>query len=279
MTILIDPAEEITVDLNQGVESDPATPVKGVTADPIVSTKELDDFTVPDKFKGKTAEEIARSYVELEKHQGNLNNQLGDYRSMTDRFLSLEEKRVADLESAGAEKFEIDATDLLANPEKVMDEYFEHRRAQDPAYTELQTRLDRIEGQVGQTSIQGRHADAAEVTNDPAFQAWVGAHPVRAGIAQSAVANKDLDQLDYLLTEWKERQPAAAPTATSQQDEISAAQRVATESVSASGNTSANSDKRFSRRKLVQLKMHNPDEYSAMSDEILLAYAQKRVDD
>lgn len=278
MTILVDTSEEEAVDLNQGVESTPVTPVE---SDAIVSTKELDDFTIPEKFKGKTAEDIAKSYVELEKHQGSLNNQLGDYRSMTDRFLSLEEKRVADLGKAGVEPYEIDPTELLANPEKVLEEYFEHRKGNDTEYTELQDRLDRIEGQVGQSSIQAKHADANDITADPAFQAWVNSNSVRMEIAQSAVQNKDIDKLDYLLTGWKESNPGTADTSTDtpQRTELQNARRVSTETTSASGNTSTDSGKRFSRRKLVHLKMSNPDEYAAMSDEILLAYSQKRVDD
>jgi hypothetical protein len=278
MTILVEPSKEVTVDLNQGVESDPVTPVVEPAADIAVEA----GFVMPDKFKDKTLEQVAQSYVELEKYQGNLNNQLGDYRTMTDRFLSIEEKRVADLEQAGVEKYEIDATDLLANPEKVLEEYFEHRKGNDPQYTELQSRLDRIEGQVGNSTLNDRHSDAEAVAGSPEFYAWVQEHPYRQGLAQQAVQNKDVDQLDYLLTEFKGQnpsQPADNDSDAQQQNELQAARSVSTESTSASGNTSAASSKRFSRRKLVQLKINNPEEYSAMSDEILMAYAQKRVDD
>jgi hypothetical protein len=275
MSILVDTVEEELNDLNQGVESTP-TPAK---EEPIVSTKELDDFTVPDKFKGKTAEEIARSYVELEKYQGQLNNQLGDYRSMTDRFLSLEEKRVADLETAEPTEDEIDPTELLANPGKVLNDYYEKRRENDPAYNQLQERLDRIEGQVGTSVIQQKHQDAVEIANSPEFNEWLGANNFRARIAQDAAANQDVEALDYLLTEYKQDNGVTeAPQSTQKESEVKRAKSVVTESTS-SGNASVKTDKRFSRRKLVNLKMHNPDEYAARSEEILLAYAQGRVDD
>ncbi len=272
MTILVDTLTEDKV-LNQDDTQD--------TQDP--GTQSPEGFTLPDKFKGKTAEEIAQSYVELERAQGSMANQLGEYRQMTDRFLSLEEKRVADLEKAGAEKnsIEIDATDLLADPEKVLEQYYDSRRAEDPEYKQLQERLERIEGQVGQSNLQKNHPDADTITNDPRFHEWVGAHPVRASLAQSAIQNRDVDQLDYLLTEWKERAPANSGDAqeATRQSEVRKAQAVATESSSASGTTSKGNSKRYSRRELVKLKMTNPDEYAANAEEILLAYAQKRVDD
>jgi hypothetical protein len=277
MGILVDTLDDEFASLNPGVESDP----KPAGQEPIVSTKELNEFTIPEKFKGKTAEEIAQSYVELERHQGSLNNQLGDYRSMTDRFLSIEEKRVADLETTEQEEFEIDPTELLANPGKVLDEYYEHRSAQDPNQATLLARLDQLEGQVGQSALANKHDDATKVLSTPEFQAWVGEDSFRGRIAQQAVASKDVEALDYLLTQFKGTSSTAqADTAneSGQQSEVSRAQSVATES-SSSGNASASSEKRFSRRKLVHLKMTNPDEYSARSDEILLAYAQKRVDD
>jgi hypothetical protein len=270
MTILVDTLDEEPIDLNQGVKSTQEPQDKQ-------ATDKVD--TIPEKFKGKTAEEIAASYTALESEIGRMRNELGDYRSMTDRFLSLEEKRVADLGKAGAEDFEIDPTDLLANPEKVLDEYYEHRRGSDPAYTELQSRLDRLEGTLGQSTLQQHHADAVEITSDPKFQTWLGANPYRANIAQQAIQNQDASALDYLLTEWKERQGTQSPAESTQQpSETEAARSVATES-SSSGNASETTQERFSRRKLVQLKMRNPEEYSAMSERILLAYAQGRVDD
>jgi hypothetical protein len=276
MTILVDTVEDEFASLNQGIDATP-TPAK---EEPIVSTKDLNEFTVPDKFKGKTAEEIAQSYVELEKYQGTLNNQLGDYRSMTDRFLSIEEKRVADLETVEQEEFEIDPTELLSNPGKVLDEYYENRRGKDPVYDNLTARLDQLEGQVGQSALANKHADATDVINTPEFKSWVGEDSFRGRIAQQAVASKDVEALDYLLTQFKGITPASQDTGDtgSQSTEVQRAQSVVTESAS-SGNASVKSDKRFSRRKLVHLKMTNPDEYSARADEILMAYAQGRVDD
>jgi hypothetical protein len=277
MSILVDTVEDEFESLNPGIESAPTpTPVK---EDPVVSTKELDTFVMPEKLKGKTAEEIAQIYVAEQSYVGEVKAQLGDYRSMTDRFLSLEEKRVGDLETAGQDDLTIDPTELLANPVQVLDDYYEKRRGNDPSVNALQQRLDALEGQVGQSSIEQKHPDAITTAQSPEFQSWVNGNSFRGRIAQQAIANKDVDALDYLLSEFKGTQtPAASEEDPASSTEVQRARSVVTESAS-SGNASVKSDKRFSRRKLVHLKMTNPDEYSARADEILMAYAQGRVDD
>lgn len=237
------------------------------------------DFAMPDKFQGKSAEEIAKSYMELESYKGELTNQLGDYRTMTDRLLDLEEKRSTDLEKGGAEEFEIDPTDLLANPKEVMDRYYEQRKAEDSAYTELQARLDRIEGDTREQQFSAKHTDAGVITNDPRFLEWIQANPVRQNIAATAVQNQDYDSLDYLLSDWKERSPAQAETQTSNRkaNELKAAAQVTTES--SSSGTPAKSGKVYSRRKMIELKLNDPDEYRLRAAEFTAAYTEGRVTD
>jgi hypothetical protein len=236
-------------------------------------------FDMPDKFKGKSAEEIAQAYVNAEKRLGEVNNQLGEYRSMTDRLLDLEEKRVSDLEKGGAkeiEEFDIDPTELLANPKEVMDRYYEQRRSQDTGYTELQQRLDRIESQTIEQQFVEKHPDAQERFNDPVFVEWVQANPYRANMAAQAVNAQDYNGLDYLLTDYKER-TGAAPANDRKAQEIQQAAQVATESQSSGGST--NSGKVYSRRKIVELKINNPEEYRTRASEFTKAYAEGRVTD
>jgi hypothetical protein len=275
MTLLVDPAKDNDAGEPVVRNNDVHVEQKGSAAN---------EFQIPDKFKGKSPEEIARSYVELEKEFGRVRNDVGEYRSLTDRLLQLEEKRVSDLEGAGAKveaEFNIDPAELLSNPRESLTKWYEHQRKSDPEYRALQERLNAIEGHVKQQVVTSKHADAEQITNDPDFHDYVKAHPVRLSIAQAAVQNGDVNALDYLLTEYKERKGARQEPEPKQDSETSTARRVATEKASSGGPTAARTggDKVFSRRKLIQLKISNPDEYAAMQDQILLAYAQGRVVD
>ena len=275
MSILVESNEE-TVDLNQGVESSTQTPeTKG---DETTAAGDKSQVQIPEKFANKTTEEIVAAYTNLESELGRMRNELGDYRSMTDRFLSIEEKRMEDLGKASSEDdFHIDPTDLLADPKKVLEDFYETRRAKDPVYAEMQERLNRIESSFGNQNLSQKHPDTEQIVNDPQFQKWIQDNPYRTRIAQEAVQNNDTDAVDYLLTEWKERAGASSSSSDHQSSELETARRVSTES--ASSGTTANKGKRFSRRRLVELKIRNPEEYAARSEEILRAYAEGRVDD
>lgn len=277
MTILVDqPVDEVQVDLNQNAEADNQNPGQESQQE-----QESAGVSIPEKFKGKTAEEIAEAYVNLESEVGRMRNDLGDYRSMTDRFLSLEEKRVADLEQQGQEvdEFKIDPTELLANPEEVLGRWQEHARTKDPVYAQMQQRLDQLEGKVVARSFEDAHPDANDITASKEFHEWVNSAPSRTRLANIAVQGKDTDALSDLLTEYKMGLSATDNTSTTPKvnNEVADAKKVSTES--SSTGSAVDTGKRFSRRKLVDLKINNPEEYAARSQEILLAYAQKRVDD
>lgn len=240
-----------------------------------------DGFEMPEKLRGKSAEEIARMYVADERYKGDLQNQLGEYRQMTDRLLGLEEKRVSDLEKGGAdvEDFDIDPTDLLANPKEVMDRYYESRKSKDDNYVQLQERLDRIETQTKEQQFQEKHPDVQQVVNDPAFIDWINGHPVRSNIAAQAVQNNDYDSLDYLLSDYKgaASQTNEAPSNPKAQ-ELERAAKASTERASSGGSSSPKGEQ-FTRRQIVDMKINRPMEYRARADEITRAYAEGRVKD
>jgi len=259
MSILVDSFDEDTkVDLNQEAQSSP---------------EPREEVQVPDKFKDKSKEDVVQSYTSLESELGRLRNELGDYRTMTDRFLSLEEKRVEDL-GPTEDDFTIDPTELLSNPEEVLDKYYEKRRGNDSSYNELQERLNRLEGQVSTSSFETLHPDAGEITASPEFADWVKSDSYRGQIAYNAGQTHDTAALDYLLKEFKS---STGRTTNVPQDNLASARAVSTES--SKTGTTASAQKRFSRRELVKLRMTNSAEYSARSKEILQAYAEGRVDD
>lgn len=238
--------------------------------------QENSGFQMPEKLRGKSAEEIAKMYVEDERYKGELQNQLGEYRQMTDRLLGLEEKRVSDLEKGGAEEFEIDPTELLANPKEVMDRYYEARRSQDKGYDELQERLNRIEAQTQEQQFQEKHPDVQQVINDPAFMSWLNGHPVRSNLAAQAVQNNDYQSLDYLLSDYKSQ--GNVPAQDQKAKELERAAKAGTEKAS-SGGSSTSSGEFYKRSEIVNLKINKPMEYRRRADEFTRAYAEGRVKD
>lgn len=272
--ILVDQLEEdLTENLTGNVEVEQGEA-------PEKSEDEGDNFEMPEKFRGKTAEEIAQIYLEEQSYRGKLENQLGEYRQMTDRLLNLEEKRVSDLEKGGAEDidYDIDPTELLSNPKEVLDAYLSKKLSSDEGYSQLQQRLDAIEKQTIQEQFANKHPDVQQVASDPAFQEWVNANPYRSNMAAQAVQNEDYASLDYLLTDYKERQGSAAAEPDNQKaNEVQRAKSIVTET-SSSGGTS-NAGKVYSRREIVNMKINRPREWEARQHEFTQAYLDGRVTD
>lgn len=260
---LIDPLHEDSQVNEDGVTMQPEAPETPV---------------VPDKFEGKTREEIAEAYLNLEREKGRLANDLGEQRKLVDRVLSLEENRnprqMEEELTVG-----IDPTDLLANPSGTLDKYFEAREAK--LREQYDAKIRQLEGSMGAQQLQSKHQDAETVTNDPRFLEFVQANPVRTRIAAAAVEEQDYQALDYLISEWKERQPkAAAPTAAKTESKNSAldAARAASLEGSSSGDTQS-SGKIFSRTALIRMKLEDPAAYGdpAFQEEVIRAYAEGRV--
>jgi hypothetical protein len=256
----------------------------GVTVNQEATPEEAKAPAIPDKFKGKTAEEIAEAYLNLEKEKGRIANDLGEQRKLVDRVLSLEENRQHG-QQVEEPTVTIDPTDLLSNPSDTLDRYFETREQKIRA--EYEARIKQLEGTMGEQQLHSKHADVTEVTNDPAFLEFVQSNPVRSRIAAAAVQEQDYQALDYLISDWKERQPKAIEQSPSALDrkvdpdsgrQALEAARAASLEGSSSGEA-GHSGKIFSRTALIRMKLEDPTAYAdpAFQAEMIKAYNEGRV--
>ena len=99
---------------------------------------------------------------------------------------------------------------------------------------------------------------------------------MRVRMLQSAHVNFDTDAADELFTQWKTKQGVVAQT-------LAAEKANRTDAVRAAGVTSAPASegkqrvKKYRRADIIRLIQKDPKRYTAMADEILLAYATNRV--
>lgn len=263
---LIDPIEDPKVD-EQGYILD-NEPQEEAPAD------------LPDKFRGKTAQEIAEMYLNLEKDHGRLRNEVGETRKLVDRVLDLQSTQQPTPAGQPEDDFNIDATDLLNDPKGTLEKVLSRREAK--LKEDYENRIRQIEGHLGVQRLQSKHGDFQQITNDPEFLEFVKDNPFRARIAQNAVQNGDLEAVDYLITEWKDRRGSAAPEvdeapAAKKRTPLEAA-RAASLQGSGSGESRSNA-KIFSRQEIIRTKLYDYEKYSdpAYQAEIMKAYAEGRV--
>jgi hypothetical protein len=116
----------------------------------------------------------------------------------------------------------------------------------------------------------------ANILSDAAFGQWIQASQIRTQLFRQADRQYDSAAADELFTMWKERQGIVNQTAAAEKNTRKQAIRTASTG-NATGSNEAASRKIYRRADIVKLMQTDPDRYEALSDEILKAYAEKRV--
>ena len=236
----------------------------GVKAEPI---EEL-----PEKYRGKSALDIAKMHQEAEKLIGRQANEVHEVRSLADQLLKQQldsNKRIA----APIEESLED--DFFADPASAVNRQVEKH----PAVLEARQAALEMKKMKTAQQLSSKHPDFATVASDAGFQDWVKSSAIRLNLFAKADAEYDFESADELLSTYKElkqikQQNQNTQTAAVENKAQAQAMKAATVDVGGSGETSR---KVYRRADLIKLRMTDPDRYMALQDEILSAYAQGRV--
>lgn len=274
--------EQTQKDLQQAVALRAAGTVE--QSEEIVETAD-EDAVLPEKLRGKTRQQIAEMYQNLESAHGRQANETGVLRSLTDRLLEL--KRDGDLEQNGGQrqatpKPKVSAAELLEQPTEAIERFTNATETR--IVSKLDERLNRIESGLVQNQFAAKHSDAQQITHSTEFVSWVKQSPTRQRAAQQA-AQGNFGAADDLLTEFKSSRKAAKPTKkddeeVSREGNLQAARSASLESGSSGQDKGGQkSGKMFSRAGLMRMRIERPEEYYEESNqaEILAAYAENRV--
>ena len=227
-------------------------------------------FKIPEKFKGKSIEEVAESYVNLEKEYGNKANEVGELRKLTDQILQQQvAPKAQDLESDINDEVGFD--DLIEDPTKAVEKVVSNN----PRLKRLEENLIKQEADAARAAVTSRHADAEEVVASSEFQNWVTESPGRLRTFQTAHQEFDADLAADLIDMYKTTRKVATEEAVLEREAKAKADlKVARVE---SGGDAGNTKKIYKRAELIKLKQTDPDRYRRMYPEIHQAYAEKRV--
>jgi hypothetical protein len=258
-----DEVQDITTPVPDSITAG-KTEEAGVKAEPV---EEL-----PEKYKGKSAIEIAKMHQEAEKLIGRQANEVHEVRSLADQLLKQQldsNKRIA----APIEESLED--DFFADPASAVNRQVEKH----PAVLEARQAALEMKKMKTAQQLSSKHPDFATVASDAGFQDWVKSSAIRLNLFAKADAEYDFESADELLSTYKElrqvkQQNQNTQTAAVENKAQAQAMKAATVDVGGSGETSR---KVYRRADLIKLRMTDPDRYMALQDEIMSAYAQGRV--
>ena len=242
----------------------------GAQVVPVASTEVLEEpveADLPEKYRGKSAAEIAQMHENLEKKLREQGNELGNIRQTLDAIAL--QKSTPD----EPEPEPITEADFFSDPTATVNRAIE----QHPTIKQAQDMARKMALAQARAQLEQKHPDMAEIMQDPAFGEWISSSSSRTQRLQKAHVHGDVAEADDLFSTWKQLNQV---TATAEQVSKKA-QKQAVRNAS-TGAVRGNSDSGRSRRiyrshDLIELHKNDPKKYEAMSDEIARAYAEGRV--
>ena len=256
-------------ELNESVDVD-ETGADGTTHQEELAATSDESFSMPEKFTGKSAEEVAKSYTELEQELGRKNNEVGELRNLTDQYIHQELTRRTSEEDPNKESApSIEFDDLVENPDKVLNEVVDKRLAEVNRRFEEQDSTRRAE------KFLSDNPDYTEIGGSVEFANWVQASPYRKKQLQVARTG-DYDAAGDLLQGYRE-QTGSLQSAAKKGEKLKRDKALNDASTETSG-TGQSPGKVWTKKELRELLMKDPEAYyGSKSAEIEKAYMEGRV--
>jgi hypothetical protein len=227
---------------------------------------------LPEKYRGKSAIEIARMHQEAEKLIGRQANEVHEVRSLADQLL----KQQLDSKAKEAKPLEESLEeDFFADPASAVNRQVEKH----PAVLEARQAALEMKRMKTAQQLSAKHPDFATIASDTGFQDWVKSSAIRLNLFAKADAEYDFESADELLSTYKELKQIKQQNQNVQSVAVESkaqeqAMKAATVDVGGAGESSR---KVYRRADLIKLRMTDPERYMQLSDEIMDAYATGRV--
>lgn len=222
---------------------------------------------IPDKYKGKSIEDIVKMHQEAEKMIGRQAQEVHEVRSLADQLL----KRQLDVDKKPEVVENTPEVDFFENPQTAV----QHAIENNPAVLEAKAAALELKKMKTAQQLAAKHPDFGTIANDAGFQEWVKASKVRLGLYAKADAEFDFEAADELLSTYKElKQVRSSATKTAGNAQKAQAMKAAAVDTGGSGETTK---KIYRRADLIRLKMTDPDRYEQLQPEIMAAYTEGRV--
>lgn len=223
---------------------------------------------VPEKYKGKSLEDIVKMHQEAEKLIGRQAQEVGEVRKLADELLK---QTLSSKQQAQPQENTPQEIDFFEDPKRAVEKAVKEH----PDVIAARQATQQFKAMQTQQRLASAHPDFQDIVKDGEFIQWVKASPIRLNMYAMADAQYDFDAANELLTTFKQIR-----TAKTQQTQETGKQ-VRNSNLKAAavdvGGTGESSKKVYRRADLIRLRMTDPSRYDALQDEIMAAYAEGRV--
>jgi len=224
--------------------------------------------TIPEKYQGKSMEEVVQMHQEAEKLLGRQSGEVGELRKVVDDYINSQTLHQAPQQTVEPEE----DIDYFTDPQGAVNRAIENH----PKIREAEQYSSQYKQQAALATLSTKHPDMQEILEDPKFAEWIKASKIRTQLFVAADQQYDADSADELFSLWKERKVVTQQTANVEK-QARKQQLKAANTGNARGSNEGTRKKIYRRADIIKLMRTDPDRYTALADEIMAAYAEGRV--
>ena len=225
---------------------------------------------VPDKYSGKSLEDVVQMHQEAEKLLGRQSSEVGDLRNVVDSYINTQ---LQDQKPQKATDETDEELDFYSDPEKAIERAINNH----PSVKAAEESTRAYKQQTSMAVLQKDHPEIPEIVKDPKFAEWIQASPVRTRMFVQADQHFDMEAANELFSLWKDRSGAINQTLKSEKEGRQQAVNQGSNGYTRGNPDSSTSKKIYRRADIIKLMKTDPERYLALSDDIQKAYAEKRV--
>ena len=224
---------------------------------------------IPEKYRGKSVEDLVQMHQELEKFSGKQSTEVGELRKVVDDYI---QTQLSNQQAPQQQQQEDDDVDFFVDPQSAVNRAIDNH----PKIREAEAYTQQAKQQATLAQLKSKHPDMESILQDASFAEWIKGSKVRTQLFVQADQGYDYDAADELFSLWKERASVAQQTANVEKQ----ARKNTLKSAStgnARGTAEGSRKKVYRRADIIKLMRTDPERYQSLSDELLKAYAEGRV--
>ena len=224
--------------------------------------------SLPEKYHGKSLEEVVQMHQEAEKLLGRQSSEVGELRKVVDDYISTQTQSAPQPQHVEPE----DDIDYFTDPQGAVNRAIENH----PKIREAQEYSQQYKQQAALATLSSKHPDMQEILGDPKFAEWIKASKIRTQLFVQADQEYNADAADELFSLWKERKTVTQQTAQVEK-QARKQQLKAANTGNARGSGEGTRKKVYRRADIIKLMRDDPERYQSLANEIMAAYAEGRV--
>lgn len=253
-------AEEIDDGSEQYVETQETQPESEIQAEEVKAQQEED---IPQKYRGKGVADLIKMHQNAEQLASRHAQEVGEVRRLADELIKSQLTKKPEVEQPKE-------VDFFENPQEAIRQAVESN----PKVRAAEEYALNVQRQMAAQQLAAKHPDFMDVNANPEFQDFIKASKVRQKLYVDA-NNYDFEAADELLSTFKQLRTVQRQAASDVEKKArDASLRAASVDTSGTGETGK---KIWSRREIMERRIHDPNWIARNQEEISRAYREGRV--